>query len=220
MKGARAVNKYVRDDIDPRVLPTLKNKATALEQYAESQGIVFGYPDYSGWRSKADTTQLIAWRDEAVKLHGPDAYYPVAPYGQGYHGKGSAFDIKIVLYPKGKTLDWAYATLGAYAPRIGLRWGGTFSGRNKDIFHFELAITLDAAQRLFDAFQSAQHAVSIPVLASSPSQLPKVSSQPLTVAVMNAKPTTIGAAALAAVAALAIVGGFFLALVGVVNRAN
>lgn len=221
MIGARAVNKYVRDEIDPRVLPTLKNKAVALEQYAATLGILFGYPDYSGWRSQADTTQLILWRDQEVKLHGASSYYPVAPYGQGFHGKGAAFDIKVVKWPTGKDAAWAYAMLGAYAARIGLRWGGNFTGTrtvagkqvsNKDIFHFELAITLNAAQVLFDEYQSAQHRVSVPLIAATGSQLPKADSQSLTAAVVNAKPTTVGAAALGVVAIIAVVGGFFLAL--------
>lgn len=161
MDGAHAVNKYVADVIDSRVLPTLINKATALENYAASLSILFGYPDYSGWRSQADTTQLIQWRDQAVQRYGPSAYYPVAPFGSGYHGKGAAFDIKVVQWPAGKSSDWAYQQLGAYAPRIGLRWGGTFGAPNTDPYHFELAITLADAQAQFEAYQSQQRALAL-----------------------------------------------------------
>lgn len=161
MIGAHAVNHYVRDTPDTRVLPELLNKATALENYADTQGILFGYPDYSGWRSQADTTQLIVWRDQAVEAHGAGAWYPVAPYGIGYHGKGAAFDVKVVRWPAGKSSDWAYRTLGAYAPRIGLTWGGTFSGRSVDPYHFQLAISLDAAQARFVAWQAEQKRIML-----------------------------------------------------------
>jgi hypothetical protein len=161
MIGAAAVNKYVRDDPDSRVLPELLNKATALENYAESQKILFGYPDYSGWRSEADTTQLITWRDQAVAQFGPSAYYPVSPFGVGFHGKGAAFDVKIVQWPSSQSNAWAYQTLGAYAPRIGLRWGGLFSAPNVDPYHFELAITLDNAAARFTAWQVQQRAMTL-----------------------------------------------------------
>lgn len=174
MIGAHAVNKYVRDVPDSRMLPTTLNKATALENYAASQGILFGFPDYSGWRSEADTTQLTVWRDEAVAAHGPNAYYPVAPYGVGYHGKGAAFDVKVVKWPTGKTADWAYRQLGAYAPIIGLRWGGTFGGKSTDPYHFELAITVAAAQAAFTKFQQDQRALQLsgkPAVILTPSSL-------------------------------------------------
>lgn len=161
MDGARAVNKYVTDDIDQRTLPTLRNKATALENYAATLGILFGYPEYSGWRSQADTAQLIKWRDEAVAAGGPSAYYPVAPYGQGYHGKGAAFDIKVVKWPAGRSSEWAYQQLGSYAPRIGLRWGGLFHAPNTDPYHFELAVSLTDAQNLFNAWQDEQRAAAL-----------------------------------------------------------
>ena len=165
MDGARAVNHYVNDAFDSRMLPETKNKATALEGYASTLGILFGYPDYSGWRSQADTTNLIKWRNEAVQEGGPSAWYPVSPYGVGYHGKGAAFDIKVVHWPDGKTSDWAYQTLGAFASKIGLRWGGNFVGTTtvngkqvskKDPYHFELAISLADAQTRFDAWQLQQ----------------------------------------------------------------
>jgi hypothetical protein len=158
MDGAHAVNRYVADTIDQRTLPTLRNKEQALANYAASLGILYGFPDYSGWRSQADTTQLIAWRDQAVAAGGASAYYPVAPYGVGYHGKGAAFDIKVVKWPVGRSSDWAYQQLGAYAPRIGLRWGGTFSGRTVDPYHFELAVSIADAQAQFDAWQKEQRA--------------------------------------------------------------
>lgn len=179
MIGAAAVNRYVRDDLDLRVLPEVRLKFMALENYAETQGILFGYPDYSGWRSQADTTQLITWRDQAVAKLGPDAYYPVAPFGSGFHGKGAAGDIKVVRWPSVKSSAWAYQTLGAYAPRIGFRWGGMFPKPNVDPYHFELAITLAAAQIRFDQWQVQQRVIVLtgqPGIILTPST---VSSTPL-----------------------------------------
>jgi hypothetical protein len=235
MLGAHAVNRYVADAIDQRTLPTLRNKAQALENYAATLGILFGYPDYSGWRSLADTTQLIQWRDEAVAAHGATAYYPVASYGSGFHGKGAAFDIKIVKWPAGRSSDWAYQQLGAYAPRIGLRWGGTFSGRNVDPYHFELAISIADAQALFDAWQKQQAqqrvagaptvgvltptTVTQPTLTFSNFQLPdSANALPKSLSEIGriiGKPT--GAIALGVVVALGlVVTGFFLILPAVV----
>jgi hypothetical protein len=234
MQGANAVNRYVNDDIDTRILPELSHKSQALEAYAESLGILFGYPDYSGWRSQADTTQLITWRNQAVASFGPGAYYPVASFGSGYHGKGAAFDIKVVKWPAGKSSAWAYQTLGAFAPRIGLRWGGLFPGKFTDIYHFELAISLGDAQARFNQWQLSQRQAraagkSAPVLNSSalstatgnltfpdfqfpvnPSALPKSQAEINLVASLS--PT--GAVALGVVVALAlVVTGFFLPVV-------
>ena len=148
-------DRTLKENPDARALPLLLRKATALEAYAINMGIAFGYPPYSGVRTEADTLQLIRWRDDAVRKGGAAAYYPVAPYGRGYHPWGSAFDIKVVKVPAGKTIAWGYATLGAYAPSLGLRWGGTFSGKNVDPYHFELAVSLAEAQKLWTAHAGA-----------------------------------------------------------------
>lgn len=211
MIGASAVNHDVRDSVDLRVLPVIARRAMALEGYAARLGILFGYPDYSGWRSQADTTQLIRWRDEAVAKDGAAAYYPVAPYGTGYHGKGAAFDIDVVRWPEGKTEAWAYATLGAFAPRIGLRWGGIFPGRSRDVFHFELPVSVSEAQRLFNEWRASGRIVLPPTASYTSFAPPSKAGTAGLSAEVSKRIMPTGAASLGVVALLALVAvGFFL----------
>lgn len=164
------------------VLPRLRDRELALRAAAAAKGIEYDFPDYAGLRTPTDTAQLIKWRDEAVAIARRDAeakrraqggtpvqvklagdvaanraYYRVAPADASFHGVGSAFDIRIRKVPPGMTTDQAYKVLGAIAPSIGLRWGGTFSSP-ADPFHFELAITRDAAADLWRAFLKSPEA--------------------------------------------------------------
>jgi hypothetical protein len=77
-----------------------------------------------------------------------NVFRPIAPFGQSYHNYGAAFDVAILSRPAGMSETTALATLGAYAPQVGLRWGGTF--RNADYPHFELAIPISQAQAAYE----------------------------------------------------------------------
>jgi len=143
-------------------LPELRAAELKLRAYADQNGITYAIAPFGGVRTQADTAQLIRWRDEAVSAArakaynaarkaglseavaqqrrdaaGKASYYRVAPFDSGFHPLGAAFDIRILTVPAGKTADWAYKLLGAYAEKIGLRWGGYFS-KPADPYHFEL----------------------------------------------------------------------------------
>jgi hypothetical protein len=164
------------------VLPLLRDRELALRSAAAAKGIEYDFPDYAGLRTPADTVQLIRWRDEAVTIARRDAeakrkaqggtavqiklagdvaatraYYRVSPADASFHGVGSAFDIRIRKVPPGMTTDQAYKALGAIAPSIGLRWGGTFSAP-ADPFHFELAKSRDDAAILWKSFLASPDA--------------------------------------------------------------
>lgn len=121
-----------------------------LAAYAASRGIGIAVADYGGVRTEQETNQILQFRiddynaaiangtlDPSVSL---DQFRPIAEYGKSYHNYGAAFDVRVVSRPSTMSVASALATLGAYAPSIGLRWGGTFS--NPDTPHFELAQSL------------------------------------------------------------------------------
>lgn len=141
-------------------LPETVDAFNALDQYARSQGIAIAIADYGGVRTQADTTQILEYRQNdynaavaAGKIPATmtlDQFRPIAPFGSSYHNYGAAFDITIQARPASMTAYDALALLGAYAPAIGLRWGGYFS--NPDTPHFELAISLDDAAQRYASF--------------------------------------------------------------------
>jgi D-alanyl-D-alanine carboxypeptidase-like protein len=140
-------------------LPQIQNAFNALQQYGASQGISIGVADFGGIRTQADTTRIIGYRQDdfnaAVRAGtipadtALNAFRPIAPFGRSYHNYGAAFDVAILARPAGMSEFQALATLGAYAPSIGLRWGGTFP-TNKDFPHFELAVPLSQAQSMYE----------------------------------------------------------------------
>lgn len=137
-------------------LPALQDAFSQLSDYAAGQGITIGVADFGGYRTQADTTQILQYRQDdynaAVRAGtipstmSLGAFRPIAPFGKSFHDFGAAFDVAIVARPSSLSVAEAEALLGAYAPSIGLRWGGAFS--NPDPDHFELAISLaDAADQ-------------------------------------------------------------------------
>jgi hypothetical protein len=141
-------------------LPETVAAYDALDQYARSVGIGIALADFGGLRTLSDTTRILGYRqqdfDAAVAAGQVSAdttlnqFRPIAPFGSSYHNYGAAFDITIQSRPASMTTDQALRTLASYAPSIGLRWGGTF--RNPDPPHFELAITLAAAQAKYKSY--------------------------------------------------------------------
>jgi hypothetical protein len=131
----------------------------ALDRYARSIGISIAVANYGGLRTEADTNRILQYRvDDYADARSrgairPDTtlqqFRPIAPFGKSYHNYGAAFDINIVARPSNVTVAQALAKLGAYAPQIGLRWGGTF--HDADTPHFELAVPLATAQSRYRA---------------------------------------------------------------------
>lgn len=140
-------------------LPDLQTAFAQLSQYAQTQGITINVADFGGFRTLGDTTTILADRQNdftAAVNAGQiaadttlNAFRPVAPYGHSYHNYGAAFDVRIDARPSGMTEYQAESVLGAYAPRIGLTWGGTFT--NPDPPHFQLAVPLATAEAMYFA---------------------------------------------------------------------
>lgn len=150
------------------VLPETAIAYNALDAYARSQGISIAVADFGGIRTQSDTTKILGYRQDDYNaalragLIAPDTtlqqFRPIAPFGSSYHNYGAAFDIKVVAWPSAMTQYGALKMLGAYAPNIGLRWGGTFT--NPDTPHFELAITLADAKQRYASYASGGGASS------------------------------------------------------------
>ena len=132
-----------------------------LQQLMAGYGIAIGIANYGGFRTLADTREILDIRqqeydgDRAAGVIPPslsvDDYRPIAPYGHSYHDTGDAFDIRIKPggLPAGMTSDDAFAIAGRFADTIGMRWGGVF--QNADPRHFERPVTLAQARADYQA---------------------------------------------------------------------
>lgn len=143
----------VRDDV--------VDAFTQLQQLMAGYGVAIGIANYGGFRTPADTSELLAIRQQeydAAVAGGEispalsiDDFRPIAPYGHSYHDTGDAFDIRIKPggLPAGMTADQAFTIAGRFADTIGMRWGGAF--HNADVRHFERPITLAQARADYTA---------------------------------------------------------------------
>lgn len=133
-------------------LPELQQAEARLRAAAAARGISYVIADYGALRSQADTAKILQYRAQdyaaAVRVN-PDTartpitrWRPIAPFGSSYHNYGAAFDILVTGHPPGVN---GYSVLGALAPQLGLRWGGT-NPTKVDPPHFELPISLTAAR--------------------------------------------------------------------------
>lgn len=147
-----------------KLLPEMQIAERALRRAALDAGIEYTIADFGSLRSEADTTRILGYRatDYAVyvanlKRSNPRAvplpigtWRPIAKFGSSYHNYGAAIDLTITRRPASMSSSRALLALGAFAPRAGLRWGGNFSPR-VDPPHFELAVSLSEARRLWNA---------------------------------------------------------------------
>lgn len=141
-------------------LPALQTAFDGLTSYLSTLGIRVAVADYGGFRTQADTAQILQYRqddyDAAVKAGqvSPattlDEFRPIAAYGSSFHDYGAAFDLAVEGEPSGVTAEQALAMAGGVAPQYGLRWGGNFS--NPDYDHFELNESLAQAADDYSAY--------------------------------------------------------------------
>jgi hypothetical protein len=141
------------------VLPALQTAYDGLTSYLRALGITATLADYGGFRTQADTTEIIGYRQadynadlKAGRIPATmtlQQYRPIAPYNKSFHDFGAAFDLKITKAPGGMSAAQALELAGEGAAAYGLRWGGTFT--NPDAPHFELDESLaEAAQDYAD----------------------------------------------------------------------
>ena len=145
-----------------QALPELRAAEQRLRARASDNGITYALAEYGGLRTQADTNQIVAYRqadynaairrDPRVARIPINTFRPIAPFGRSMHNWGSAFDIVITGAPPGWTRDKALAVLGAIAPTVGLRWGGTFPSDRVDPPHFELPTSVVDARARYLAY--------------------------------------------------------------------
>lgn len=145
-----------------QALPELRAAEERLRSRGHDNGISYVFAQYGGLRTQADTNQILAFRKadyERDVRRNPklarvpiNTYRPIAPFGRSMHNWGAAFDVLITGVPQGWTRDKALAVLGAIAPTVGLRWGGTFPSDRIDPPHFELPISVVDARARYLAY--------------------------------------------------------------------
>lgn len=136
-------------------LPELRAAEQALRAAAARERITYEIADFGGFRTEADTTKILGYREveyaqyvAAAKKAGRvplpiNKWRPIAPFGRSYHDYGAAFDVRVTGTPPGMTAAQGLSHLGALSASVGLRWGASFN----DPAHFELPITLDDARQ-------------------------------------------------------------------------
>lgn len=160
-----------------KALPELRGAERKLRALAAKEGITYGIAAFGGFRTEADTSRILKYRDDdyAVYVSNMNAagktaqilpkekWRRIAPFGRSFHDYGAAFDVQILTVPAGMTFKQALVHLGALAPSCGLRWGGSFD----DPPHFELAISLTDAQKRWAVY-------TLPPASQTPSGLPVI----------------------------------------------
>jgi hypothetical protein len=150
-------------------LPELADRWAALEQLAGDEGIELGVADYGGYRTAADTAEIVAFKNAdyaaytaaaraagrvPVPITGPwdnGNARPIAPYGRSYHNYGAARDFVIVSFPPWLSVDEAVARVQELGERAGFRSGRTFG----DDDHLELPLTLEQAAAAWAEYSSS-----------------------------------------------------------------
>lgn len=145
-------------------LPELTTAWSELLQLLSERGIKGTIADYGGYRTQADTNEILGYRDQDYALYvaqtraaggtpvSENAYRPIAPYGSSAHNYGAARDLAITAVPPGMTASQALDVAGSLAMDAGLRWGGTFT--NPDRPHFELPWSLSEWQSAWSDYQN------------------------------------------------------------------
>lgn len=136
-----------------QALPAMAELWDQLVQLAAAQGIVIDVADYGGFRTAADTAEILNIRENEYAQYLAQArannqavvdintWRRIAPYGQSYHNYGAARDPKIVSVPAGMSGLTAVATIDNLAESLGLETGASYG----DPLHVQLPIALDEA---------------------------------------------------------------------------
>lgn len=146
------------------MLPQTLAALNAMTVWLSNQGVSVTLADFGGFRTEADTTLILDYRqnDYAADVAAGripatlsiDRYRPIAPYGDSYHDYGAAFDLiptPNAGQPAGMTYSKILNLAGNHAGALGLTWGGTFS--NPDPRHFQLQGSLDDMRAKYVTYQ-------------------------------------------------------------------
>lgn len=144
-------------------LPELTQAWYTLEQLAASHGVQMGIADFGGFRTAADTSQILGYRDADYAVYvkqqraagkpvqSETSWRPISPYGSSYHDYGAARDFTVVIKPSSMSVDDAMALVRSLAPAAGLR--AIYPGVD-DPPHLELPIDLDTARQWWADYQA------------------------------------------------------------------
>ena len=121
-----------------------------MQRFEAATGLKSTIPAYGGVRTPADQQQLLQWRADTASTYavgGGDTSRPVY---------GGAFDLHILRHVAGaweKGGAWSagriapeYLRLGEIGEGMGLVWGGRWTGKESDPYHFQLNETLSQAR--------------------------------------------------------------------------
>lgn len=157
-------------------LPELDDRWAQLEQLAGDEGIEIAVADFGGFRTAADTAQILGYKNAdyaayaaaaraaahvPVPITGPwddGSSRPLLPFGQSHHNYGAARDFTIAARPAWLSFGDAVARVQELADSVGLRSGAAWN----DPQHLELPIPLADARARWAAFQ--EHASAGPSL--------------------------------------------------------
>lgn len=161
-------------------LPELQDADDVLTALAANEGITTKINDFGGFRDEYLTDLILSYRlhdynaDLAAGKISPsltlNQYRPIEPYGSSFHNYGAGLDRSPVSWPAFMTRDQAVSALGHLAPSAGLRWPNPTG----DPSHFELAISLDDARRLYADYLDSPDAM-LPGGEPAPGALPAFS---------------------------------------------
>ncbi len=143
-------------------LPELAYLWEELESSAAAEGIGIAIADFGGYRTEADTLEILDYRARDYAAYAAraraagrvpesiDDFRPIAPYGSSFHNYGAARDFKISYKPPAMTEAAAVARVGAIAERLGLVSGRRFN----DPPHVQLDVTLEEAAAMWDEYSA------------------------------------------------------------------
>lgn len=130
-------------------LPAMAQLWDALVDATGAAGVVIAVADYGGFRTAADTADILNIRDSEYATylaHGgtmaENDWRPIAQFGHSFHDYGAARDVSIVSKPANMTGLAAVATVDQLAESLGLETGASYG----DPLHVQLPISLDEAQ--------------------------------------------------------------------------
>jgi hypothetical protein len=157
-------------------LPELVSAWNSLARDAASNlKIQIGIADDGGFRTEADTTRDLGYRQQEWAIYAanerkagrtPQAinvWRPINAFGTSFHNYGAARDAKIISRPAGMSYDAAVKAVRGILARNGLRGISSVN----DQLHFELPISLAEAKRRWEAYK-AQPAKLPPMVTTAP----------------------------------------------------
>lgn len=160
-----------------QTLPEIQFAYGEIQQTLGGEGITVQINDYGGFRTPADTSEILAYRatDYATALAAGkipatlslDAYRPIAPYGESYHDYGAALDLSPLAYPSSMTWGEAMDAIAQAATAAGL----VQPLPSSDPAHFQLPLSLAAAQAEWNQYYGSGVAMLPAVVSTGVSPL-------------------------------------------------